>query len=257
MAGHDSLFLFAEEHRRGQAGQIKVWSIQPGASLEELGELKIGNWHTSYPFVFQNDDDVFIIPETSAEGWGKGNGEVALYRFVDFPLKVEKVATLLDGPYADSSIFHRDGLFYLFTFREDEGLLFISDQLEGPYYPHPANPISTDPRHARSGGAIIPETAERPFLLRPAQDCSITYGGDLTLMKIRTLSADIYEEEIWSERTVADRYPWASSGAHHISQCHWQGKVVTAIDGLQPDYRVSRLFGLFWRLISPPPPHVR
>lgn len=183
------LYLFAEVQRRGEAGRIESWQVSPDLSLAPRGEVDFAPGHVSYPFVFQHQSDLFIIPETGSIG------EVALYRFVKFPTTVEKVSQLLAGPYVDSSIFQWGGVFYLFTSNANAGLIFVSEALEGPYRPHPKSPFSNDQRYLRCGGAIAAPSNERPFPIRPAQNCSHTYGGDLSLMKVLELSPEEYREE--------------------------------------------------------------
>lgn len=245
--GSNDLYLFAEEQRRRRPGRIKVWNITPGLTPRDLGELNFDNGHVSFPFVFEDKGSIFIVPETSSVAWGNGEGEVALYRFVDFPTRVEKLSTLLTGPYTDSFIVTADAHFYLFTSRQGKGLLYISEHVEGPYRSHPQSPISSDNRNARAAGAILPATLGRPFPVRPGQNCSVAYGGDLTLMKVIKMTPDEYAEETWVEQVVTGKYDWASTGSHHISQCRWNNQTVTAFDGKQNDYLVNRLLGVLLR----------
>ena len=232
----EELYLFAEVQRRKHPGRIEAWQVTP--ELEPLGELNFASGHMSFPFVFSHGEDIFILPETS------GAAEVALYRFVRFPTKIEKVAVLLKGPFTDSSIVRHEGLFYLFTSADDKGLLYVGDSIDGPYKPHPGSPISSDQRYLRNAGAILPPSNQRPFLIRPVQNCSVSYGGDLSLMKIVELSAHAFSEEPWAEDVLTGRYPWCSTGAHHFSQCEWKGQTVTAVDGRQNDLLVNRILGL-------------
>src|SRR5213596_456309 len=55
----------------------------------------------------------------------------------------------------------------------------------GPWRPHPGNPVKVDVRSSRPAGG--------PFLFggnlyRPAQDCSRTYGGGITINRVTHLS---------------------------------------------------------------------
>lgn len=237
----DELYLFAEVQRSRRPGRIEAWRIDADRTLRALGEVAMGPGHLSYPSVFHSGGETFIIPESGSAEWNEGFGEVALYRFTAFPTEVEKVAVLLAGSYVDSSVVHWNGLWYLFTYLAGEGLLFLSESLDGPYRMHPGSPFSSDGRYARSGGAVILPTAQRPFPLRPAQNCSASYGGDLSLMKITDWNADSYREEVWAEDIVAGQFSWAATGGHHMSQCRWRGQTVTALDGRQNDRLISRL----------------
>ena len=55
--------------------------------------------HLSYPFVFKQGTRHYMIPESSAAG------EIALYTADDFPFGWQKLATLLEGPYVDTTLF--------------------------------------------------------------------------------------------------------------------------------------------------------
>lgn len=237
-------YLFVEEQRRRQPGRIVVHEVDDALELHRKGELNLPPTHTSYPFVFAHGDDVWLLPETSEVS---AEGEVVLYRFTDFPCRVEKVATLLRGRFVDSSIVTIGSTHYLFTSRDSEAQLFVTGDLAGPYLPHPASPFSRDPGNARSGGALLPPRGDRDFFVRPAQDCRATYGGALHLMKVTALDPVLYSEDLWRENVIPTSQRWAATGSHHLSQCEWEGKVVTAVDGRRDDYLLNRITGLVLR----------
>src|SRR5437899_1038840 len=97
----------------------------------------------------------------------------------------------------DSTILQHDGLWWLWcTNAEDEPdsklLLWYAFDLFGPWRPHPGNPVKVDVRSSRPAG--------RPFLFegdlyRPAQDCSRTYGGAITISRVTRLSLTEFCEE--------------------------------------------------------------
>lgn len=239
----DECFLFLEEQRRGAPGRIAAWRISDDLTADFEGIVNVTGGHVSYPFVFAQGGTVYLLPETGSLTFGQGTGEVALYAFTAFPTKVEKVATLLVGPFFDSCITRVDDLFYLFTYRDGEGLLLLSDRVEGPYRPHPSSPFSTDPAVARCGGALLPPSGGRAFTVRPAQDCSTSYGGDLNLLRVKTLTPDLYEEAPWRDHVLARRYPWSRTGGHHLSQAVWRGRHMTAVDGRRDDLLINRVVG--------------
>ena len=47
-------------------------------------------WHLSYPFLIEWGGDIWMIPESST------NRDIAIYRAVDFPLKWERHAVLVE-----------------------------------------------------------------------------------------------------------------------------------------------------------------
>lgn len=94
----------------GERGRIEVARVREDCSLGEPTVLLEDTCHYSYPFVFQRNEKWYMIPETSA------SEEVRLYEAVDFPLKWEQKCVLLRQRSVDTTVFCRDGKWYLQTF---------------------------------------------------------------------------------------------------------------------------------------------
>jgi hypothetical protein len=150
--------------------------------------------HLSYPFVFADGDDVFMVPETA------GRRTVELYRAARFPDEwtLERVL-LSDVTATDSTLLRHEGRWWLFVGLVvdgnrpiDELCVFSSDSLDGQWEPHPLNPVVSDVRSARPAGRIFSRDGQ---LIRPSQDCSETYGGRLVFNRIDLLSTTEYREE--------------------------------------------------------------
>ena len=75
----------------------------------------------------------------------------------------------------------------------DELFLFHARGPLGPWTAHPQNPIKSDVRSARPAGRLF-YRGDR--LIRPAQDCSVTYGGALVLCEVQELMTTSYREAI-------------------------------------------------------------
>jgi hypothetical protein len=73
----------------------------------------------------------------------------------------------------------------------DELCLFFADSLDGPWTPHPENPIVSDVRSARPAGRIFEHDGA---LIRPGQDSSGRYGRAVTLNRIDILTVSGYRE---------------------------------------------------------------
>jgi len=149
--------------------------------------------HLSYPFVFADGDDVYMLPETA------GHRTVELYRAERFPgeWKLERVL-LEDVTATDATLLRHEGRWWLFAALAvdggrpvDELCLFSSDSLHGQWEPHPLNPIVSDVRSARPAGRIFSRNGR---LIRPAQDCSEAYGGRLVFNRIEVISPTEYRE---------------------------------------------------------------
>lgn len=187
------IHLFFEEYdQRLGKGVISHIALDGGTVVSPRRRVLDLPVHLSYPYVFENDGNVYCLPETS------GAREIALYQAVNFPYEWRKAAVLVDDiAAADSTVFEFGGRWWLFCTDVDAGenlRLFIwhAPELFGRWQPHAANPVKTDIRSSRPAG--------RPFtrdgaLFRPAQDCSRTYGGGITLNRVTTLTPEAFVEE--------------------------------------------------------------
>ena len=180
------LVIFAEQLIYGKsAGQILRLETE---GLHARQTLLRRPWHLSYPFVVEEAGRRFIVPEQSQ------SGTVAFYPYASG--EVGEPSAILEGFDAvDSTFLFHEGRWWLFcthAYSPNGALhLYFSDRLLGPYRPHPMNPIVTDPSRARPGGRII---RSPDGLLRPAQDCSQSYGMALVLCKIEALTLNEYKE---------------------------------------------------------------
>src|SRR5262249_32249988 len=150
-------------------------------------------YHLSYPFLFRHGESIYMIPETGS------NRQVELYRARSFPFEWELSRILLeDIELYDVTLLQHKNVWWLFAAAahdrgsaHDELVIFYSESLEGPWKPHPLNPVKSDCRSARPAGAVVTD-GER--LLRPAQDCERGYGTGLVWLEITELTLDRFIE---------------------------------------------------------------
>jgi len=189
-------FLFVEEYPYATGrGRIAVSEIDadgrasvPRPALEEP-------YHLSYPYVFEHDGQIWMIPES-----GAADG-VYLYRSVTFPCVWKREACLIQGCqlYDASLVFHRGRHWMFASMRAwnstswDMLALFNSDELGGNWQPHRHNPVIIEASSSRPAGAAF---EWRGDLLRPAQDCSEGYGGAINLCRIDTLDHDVFMQTV-------------------------------------------------------------
>jgi hypothetical protein len=172
-------------------------------------------WHLSYPFVFEHDGAWYLIPESSERK------TVELYRAVDFPWRFERVAVLLDGvSAADATVWREAGQLWMFVaiaapgaMPNEELHLFHSRAPEGPWTPHPRNPIVSDVRCARPAGPLFVEDG---VLIRPAQDCASHYGSAIWLQRVDHLSETDYRET--PLRRIGPEWRAGSEATHTIAR---------------------------------------
>jgi hypothetical protein len=188
-------YVFFEEvpfaTRKGHIAMIEVdrsgrWSA-PVKVLER-------DHHLSYPFVFEHEGALYMIPESSR------NHSVELWRCVDFPGQWRLEKTLLAGVRLVDATLHRAGeRWWMFAncapgaskIFDDELCLFSADRLTGDWQPHPRNPVKSDPRSSRPAGRLFMRDG---LLYRPAQVCVPRYGAGLAIHRVLRLSAQDYAE---------------------------------------------------------------
>jgi hypothetical protein len=177
------------------AGRGRLACARPGTGvdLDDAVTILDRPYHLSYPCVFRDGTDLFLVPES------KGNGTVDLYRCRRFPDDWEHVRTLFTGRAVDTTVLPSENGYWFFTTRVDargggsELWLFSADRVDGEWTPHPANPLSADVRRCRGAGAIV---ARGGRLFRPAQDGSRAYGWGFSLNAIEVLDRERYLERL-------------------------------------------------------------
>lgn len=215
IAGNDMLRIFFEAYDyRKASGTIDMIALDllddkasgPVTSIEKT-------FHLAYPFVFRHNGTWYCIPE-SAE-----NRSVDLYRWEEEEQRMVFVRTLIPGIDAvDVTLIEYQRLWWLLFTRKhlSDTHLFaaFSEKLYGPYTFHQNNPVKTDIRGSRPAGT--------PFycngtLYRPAQDCSRTYGGEIVIQKVKSLSPESFSEESCKVIHPFKHGPYPS-GIHTIAE---------------------------------------
>lgn len=156
-------------------------------------------YHLSYPFVFEYQDEYYMIPESSA------NRTIELYKSKSFPYKWEFEINLMEGVNAvDATVFYHNSKWWMFTnIVENEGasswdelFLFSSDTLNNnKWQPHPQNPVVSDCKSSRPAGKIF---CENGAIYRPSQNCSVRYGYGFNICEITSLDEISYSEVLVS-----------------------------------------------------------
>ncbi|KAK3011882.1 hypothetical protein RJ639_012908 [Escallonia herrerae] len=218
----DILYLFFEtKNSMTMQGDIGVArSTDKGASWQQLGIALDEDWHLSYPYVFDYNGNIFMMPESSAKG------ELRLYRALQFPLQWTLEKVIMKKPLVDSVIIAHDRKYWLFgsdhsgigTKKNGQLGIWYSNSPLGPWKPHKRNPIyNTDKSMgARNGG--------RPFtyngnIYRTGQDCGETYGRRIRIFRIKILTHNEFKEvEVPSDLGVSKkgRNAWNGARYHHL-----------------------------------------
>lgn len=211
-------YVFLEEYLYStRLGHISVMEMDDlGGFTPPIPVLKRDH-HLSYPFVFEYDGALYMIPETLA------SKAIELYRCRRFPDQWEFVHALMSNVEAvDATVVSSGGRWWLFVAIKDNPgsaasddlfLFYADDPLAQDWTHHPASPIVRDIRRARPAGGILKQDGK---LFRPGQIGIPRYGYGIAVHEITQLTSEVYEE-----RLVQSITPNAGSsivGSHTISQ---------------------------------------
>jgi hypothetical protein len=206
------LFILCEEYDY-RTGKGRIVSFEISDTKPQLVPVMEGNSHFAYPYLIEEGNQVFCIPDTYEAR------EVALYRALDFPKRWEKVTTLIENFSAlDATVFHHEGRWWLLCSDEDTGpqdklYAWYSKELSGPWTPHSNKPVKWDISSSRPAGTPFVYDGS---LYRPAQDNSRTYGGGIVINRIMRLTPTEFEEKPASHILPQKRSPWPD-GVHTVS----------------------------------------
>lgn len=218
--GVDHLFFedWQVDLDRGTIG----WMRREGATFGPAETVLIEGHHLSYPCVFEAEGEVFMVPESAADG------TVSLYAAREFPRRWRRDTVLLEGQPASDATLHRadDGRWWMFVMlgpdRQHELHAYWAERVRGPWHPHALNPVKLDARSARPAGKLFRRGGR---WIRPAQDCSVSYGGALTLNHLVALTPERFEER--ALRHLAPPWPGDFPGLHTLAH----GAGLEVIDG--------------------------
>ena len=220
----ETSYIFFEDYSyEEEKGRISYIETKDFITFSDVKPIIDTSFHLSYPFMLEYEGKYYCIPEQYS------TGEVALYEAVSFPDRWTKKATLLkDFPGIDPTIIRHNNLWWMFVANQKDNdssklYLFYSEKLEGQWKPHKNNSVRHFPKMTRPAGAIFKHNGK---LIRPAQNCTKTYGGSTIFYEITKLSTEDFKEVFIGELlpNVTSQYP---DGLHHSIP----NNNITIIDG--------------------------
>lgn len=228
----DGWHLFCEVlNRHSGRGEIAHAASPDTRSWQYRGTVLREPMHLSYPHVFRDQDEWWMVPEAAE------SRSVRLYRAAPFPNRWVHAADLLKGlPFRDPTPFVHQGRWWLFAetslhATDDELRLYCAPALTGPWTEHPASPIvAGDSGSARPAGRVVTVDGR---LYRYAQDCRTDYGFAVRALEITALSLTEYAEHMVEAPVVAaSGAGWNRRGMHHVDAHPLDdGRWIVAVDG--------------------------
>ena len=193
---HDYIFFENYSYKANRA-KISCGKLENNEIIEIVDVLNL-DYHLSYPFIFEEDGDIYLMPETSE------NKRLEIYRCLDFPNQWEIYTTAFNGEAVADAHFFTDTLNQRWLFLnklsspnsvfENELYIYQVDSIIlNKIIPHKQNPVIIDSRRARNGGLIF--EYQNKFY-RPSQsNVDGIYGKSLNLNEIVKLTIDEYIEQ--------------------------------------------------------------
>ncbi len=221
-------FIFIEEYPfDNPIGFISVIEVFKDGSHGEATPIIQCDYHLSYPLLFQQDGQWFMMPETSQ------NKTIEIWACEEFPYKWRKHSTIMENILAtDTTPFYYQDKWWLFTALKqdckkfgDKLFIFSSDNLFGKnWQAHDLNPVKHNLVYDRPAGNIIISDNK---IIRPVQDSLKRYGGALELREITELSTSRYQESLYQR--IEPCWDASIQGTHTYNYSH--GLLV--MDGLK------------------------
>jgi len=238
------LYLFYEHQTKCFGlGQLRMRKTKDLVNWSDERTILSEPFHLSFPNVFEDGGEVYMIPETG------NDGSIRLYKADDDSLEKWSLyrTVIKDGSmWADSDIYKKDGKYYLFTSIYQRSApparLFISDSLDGEFLEHPCSPISTDVSIARNAGRLFIHEGK---LYRPVQDNTKGYGKQVSIMEVTEISPVTYKEKLLKADIFDTTVPFYKRGGHQFCPIEFNGRTIVATDGKERNYNISENFILF------------
>ena len=232
---NEKLYLFYESKGFFSPGVIMMTSTVDLKNWSKPIVVLKESFHLSYPWVFEEEGKIYMIPETGSDKsirlYEAANDDLTEFKLVKKLLEQSKDMVCRIG-YGDTSIYKKEGKYYLMTMwqhKEPVNILelYVSDDLQGPYIPHPCSPIAKDNKIGRDAGCWLELGGK---LLRFSQDCVRRYGDNVNVSEITKLSPTEYEEHLIQECIIPTDVPFYKEGGHQFNVVQFMNKKNVATD---------------------------
>lgn len=230
----DILYLFYESQRSGEKGVI---CMKKTSNLYEWSEPIVvlrEHFHLSFPFVFIDNGEVYMIPESqevNSVRLYKGNQDMTSFS-LERVLLTRKRTNDMNYSFSDSHVIKLDNIYYLFTsvvynWTYYLELYYTDNLLLHNFVKHPKSPIYIGNDFGRSGGAVISYNGN---YYRISQNCSSSYGANISIHQIKQIDKRNYCEELFLKDILRTNGEFYRDGGHQLSIAKFHNKYVYATD---------------------------
>lgn len=172
-------FAFNEQY-----GKISLITFDESFKLSDHKIILDTNSHLSYPFLFIENNKIYVFPEASK------SGKLSCYEYDPAAKSLNYLKEVIGLPLLDATILKYQNRYWLFGTLSGKDhynklYVFFSDNLLGPYDAHMNNPVKDALNGARPAGNFIEVDGA---IYRPAQNCENRYGESITINKIVSLN---------------------------------------------------------------------
>lgn len=182
------------------------------ANLVELEDVKLDGFdnlkcHLSFPFLFYNNDQLFMIPESSERK------EVILFQSIDFPTRWKQVKVIVpDQALTDNVVVSLHENFYLLsTTMEDKLVIHTASNVTGPWQKIVPT-LNLSNQHPRGAGA--PHCVENRLYFLTQECTPETYGKSIYIKELITLNASSFDERLIAQINASINQ---SEGVHTLN----------------------------------------
>ena len=205
---------------------------EPEVVLEE-------SFHLSYPYVFEKDGKILMMPETHEDGC------IQFYEAVEFPKKWKKLSVAVNDVNVVDTVIE-NGMFIGSAICPENDMsidicVYDKDGNKMPY-----SPVYKRCLDRRGAGMCFSFKNER---IRPAQSCENgLYGGKIIFYKINQCDKERYSEEKFSEITPA---MIEVNGLENVSGIHTYARTgkIEIVDAKSERINFKRLFWIIKRKV--------
>lgn len=180
--------LFDRLKRKGLLGYREITGNKAG----KLNIIYECDSHLSYPYIYSEGDDIYIIPESSRAN------ELFRLKCISFPDKWEKEKVLYSGSLADTTMLkYNDNTYYISEKVDGSGIFNRVDlffEKNGVFCECKNNPVKLDVNTARCAGSFFEYDN---MLIRPSQDCGDSYGKALNFNQVLEVNQNNYLEKLY------------------------------------------------------------